>query len=207
MRKRPETTPLVSAWTRDRGYERAPRGQTAMSDAGQETDPHMTRPDESGVESDNGSRGRIQSAAVRTRIASQRHVSLAVPFRAAERNRRVASSVLAGGVASRLFLWLLPFSFLVGGVLGLGDEEDIEEAVAGGGLCREAVVAANGTSLAPRRRTRGGSSCSACGSSCGRDIRERRRCAHSRTRLGRGASEGQAPSRARSSSAQRTSRS
>ena len=71
----------------------------------------MTRPDESGVESDNGSRGRIQSAAVRTRIASQRHVSLAVPFRAAERNRRVASSVLAGGVACRLFLWLLPFSF------------------------------------------------------------------------------------------------
>jgi hypothetical protein len=45
-----------------------------MSDAGQETDPHMTRPDESGVESDNGLRGHIQSAAVQTRGASRRHV-------------------------------------------------------------------------------------------------------------------------------------
>jgi uncharacterized BrkB/YihY/UPF0761 family membrane protein len=114
-----------------------------MSDAGQETDPHMTRPDESGVESDNGLRGHIQSAAVRTRTASRRHISLAVPFRAAERNGRVASSVLAGGVAYRLFLWLLPFSFLVGGVLGLGNSEDIQETVAGGGL-PEAVVAAIG---------------------------------------------------------------
>ena len=119
-----------------------------MSDAGQETDPHMTRPDESGVESDNGSRGRIQSAAVRTRIASQRHVSLAVPFRAAERNRRVASSVLAGGVAYRLFLWLLPFSFLVGGVLGLGDERTSRRRSPAAAL-PEAVVAASGTS--PRR--------------------------------------------------------
>ena len=51
-----------------------------------------------------------------------------------ERNRGVAASVLAGGVAYRLFLWLLPFGLIVGGVLGLGDAESLEEAVASGGL-------------------------------------------------------------------------
>jgi len=54
-------------------------------------------------------------------------VSVAVPFRAFERNRSLAASVLAGGVAYRLFLWvslelphgtaswkaLLPGAFLV----------------------------------------------------------------------------------------------
>jgi len=55
--------------------------------------------------------------------ASHRHVSVAVPFRAAERNRRVAASVLAGGAAYRLFLWLLPFTMILGGALGLGNAD------------------------------------------------------------------------------------
>jgi membrane protein len=62
------------------------------------------------------------------------HVALAVPLRAAERNRRVAASVLAGGFAYRLFLWLLPFGLIVGGALGLSDADSTEEAVDGGGL-------------------------------------------------------------------------
>ena len=61
-------------------------------------------------------------------------MSLAVPFRAAERNRRVAASVLAGGIAYRLFLWLLPFGLIVGGALGLLDADSTEEALASGGL-------------------------------------------------------------------------
>ena len=70
----------------------------------------------------------------RARDAGERHVSVAVPFRAFDRNRGVAASVLAGGVAYRLFLWLLPFGLVVGGALGLGNADSTEEAVANGGL-------------------------------------------------------------------------
>ena len=70
----------------------------------------------------------------RARSASERHVALAVPLRAAERNRRVAASVLAGGLAYRLFLWLLPFGLIVGGGLGLLEADSTERAVATGGL-------------------------------------------------------------------------
>ncbi len=63
-----------------------------------------------------------------------RHVAIAVPIRAVERNRRVAASVLAGGFAYRIFLWLLPFGLILGGALGLADAKSTEEAVEGGGL-------------------------------------------------------------------------
>ena len=65
---------------------------------------------------------------------SDLHVALAVPIRAVERNRRVAASVLAGGFAYRIFLWLLPFGLVLGGGLGLANARDTEEAVEGGGL-------------------------------------------------------------------------
>ena len=83
---------------------------------------------------DDRARVRLTAAVASARSASTRHVSLAVPFRAAERNRRVAASVLAGGIAYRLFLWLLPFGLIVGGALGLMDADSTEEAVASGGL-------------------------------------------------------------------------
>ena len=66
--------------------------------------------------------------------ASERHVSVAVPFRTVERNRAVAATVLAGGIAYRLFFWLLPFGLVVGGALGLGDAESIEDALTSGGV-------------------------------------------------------------------------
>jgi uncharacterized BrkB/YihY/UPF0761 family membrane protein len=65
---------------------------------------------------------------------SERHVALAVPLRAVERNRRVAATVLAGGFAYRIFLWLLPFGLVLGGALGFADADSTEEAVEGGGL-------------------------------------------------------------------------
>ena len=80
------------------------------------------------------SRAKLGLATARARQAGDRHVSVAVPFRAAERNRRVAASVLAGGAAYRIFLWLLPFGLIVGGALGLGDADDIEDALSQGGV-------------------------------------------------------------------------
>ena len=79
-------------------------------------------------------RARVTTAVGGARSAAERHVSLAVPLRAAERNRRVAASVLAGGLAYRLFLWLLPFGLIVGGALGLMNAHSVKDAVATGGL-------------------------------------------------------------------------
>ena len=79
-------------------------------------------------------RERFAADAERARLAGEHHVSIAVPFRAAERNRSIAASVLAGGLAYRLFLWLLPFGLVVGGALGLGDADGSESAAATGGL-------------------------------------------------------------------------
>jgi uncharacterized BrkB/YihY/UPF0761 family membrane protein len=84
---------------------------------------------------------RVGAGTATARSAGERHVSVAVPFRAVERNRSVAASVLAGGIAYRLFLWLLPFGLIVGGVLGLGDANGIEDAVATGGLPQAFVTA------------------------------------------------------------------
>ena len=79
-------------------------------------------------------RAKIGAAMESAKGASERHVALAVPIRAVERNRRVAASVLAGGLAYRLFLWLLPFGLIVGGALGLSNASDTEDAVEGGGV-------------------------------------------------------------------------
>ena len=79
-------------------------------------------------------RSTITAAKASTKGATERHVALAVPVRAAERNRRVAATVLAGGLAYRLFLWLLPFGLIVGGALGLSNADSTEKAVEGGGL-------------------------------------------------------------------------
>ena len=78
-------------------------------------------------------RGRAYAAVAAT-ARRARLVSLAVPFRAMERNRRVAASVLAGGIAYRIFLWLLPFGLILGGALGLMDADSVEDAVAAGGV-------------------------------------------------------------------------
>jgi uncharacterized BrkB/YihY/UPF0761 family membrane protein len=79
-------------------------------------------------------RGAAVSVTAKARRAGEQHVSIAVPFRAVDQNRRVAASVLAGGMAYRLFLWLLPFGLVVGGALGLGDAAGIEEAISNGGI-------------------------------------------------------------------------
>ncbi len=77
---------------------------------------------------------RLTAAAASAKSAGERHVAVAVPIRAVERNKRVAASVLAGGFAYRLFLWLLPFGLVVGGGLGLSNANSTEDAVEGGGV-------------------------------------------------------------------------
>ena len=79
-------------------------------------------------------RTKLTAAMASAKSASEEHVALAVPLRAAERNRRVAASVLAGGLAYRLFLWLLPFGLLVGGALGFLNASSTQKAVSKGGL-------------------------------------------------------------------------
>ena len=94
----------------------------------------MDRDEAPDTGADDRARASFTAAVASARSASTRHVSLAVPFRAAERNRRVAASVLAGGIAYRLFLWLLPLGLILGGALGLMDADSTEEAIATGGL-------------------------------------------------------------------------
>jgi uncharacterized BrkB/YihY/UPF0761 family membrane protein len=79
-------------------------------------------------------REKLTAAKASAKSASEKHVALAVPLRAAERNRRVAASVLAGGLAYRVFLWLLPFGLLVGGALGFLNAGSTEKAVSKGGI-------------------------------------------------------------------------
>jgi uncharacterized BrkB/YihY/UPF0761 family membrane protein len=79
-------------------------------------------------------RRKMASGAEKVRQASERHASVAIPFRAMERNTGVAANVLACGMAYRFFLWLLPFGLIVGGVLGLGDAQGEQDAVSSGGL-------------------------------------------------------------------------
>ena len=66
--------------------------------------------------------------------ARQKYTSVDVGFRSAERQRRIAAMVLAGGIAYRLFFWLLAVSVLFGGVLGFFDPDSVETTLEGQGV-------------------------------------------------------------------------
>ncbi len=51
-----------------------------------------------------------------------------VGFRVADRDRRIAAAVLAGGVAYRFFFWLLALALVLGGALGFTDPDGVEDA-------------------------------------------------------------------------------
>ena len=105
-----------------------------MSDLDDRRDEPAESRDASGASRSERARAKLDAAKEGAKGASERHVALAVPIRAAERDRRVAGSVLAGGVAYKLFLWLLPFGLIVGGALGLSNAKSTEDAVEGGGV-------------------------------------------------------------------------
>jgi uncharacterized BrkB/YihY/UPF0761 family membrane protein len=69
---------------------------------------------------------RVEGRAERAR---SRHASVDVGFRTAERQRRVAAMVLAGGIAYRIFFWVLALSVVVGGVLGFFDPNDVQSTL------------------------------------------------------------------------------
>lgn len=57
------------------------------------------------------------------------HRSVDAGFLAADRNKRVAAGVLAGGVAYRFFFWMLAVSLLGNGAQGFIDAQDIQEVL------------------------------------------------------------------------------
>lgn len=73
---------------------------------------------------------RLQAAARRASAwsvaARETHQSVDVGFRLADRDKRVAAGVLAGGVAYRLFFWLIALSVLVTGAFGFARGEWLE---------------------------------------------------------------------------------
>ena len=83
-------------------------------------------------------KSRLQSARAaaervpaRLTAARSRHSSVDASFELVERDRRLAASVLAGGIAFRLFFWLLPLALILGGVLGFtssGAAEDLADS-------------------------------------------------------------------------------
>ena len=65
----------------------------------------------------------------RATSARESHASVDVGFRTAERQRRVAAMVLAGGIAYRIFFWLLAVSVVVSGVLGFFDPDAVQSTL------------------------------------------------------------------------------
>src|SRR5215218_7019697 len=79
---------------------------------------------------------RATAAGLPARLEAARgnHPSVSATFGVVERDRRVAASVLAGGISFRLFFWLLPFALILAGALGFSSAEDADETVKHVGL-------------------------------------------------------------------------
>ena len=97
-------------------------------------------PDEQPTSGEQGEPGRIKRAVAWSKATAKKvgdravsarasHASVDVGFRTAERQRRVAAMVLAGGMAYRIFFWLLAVSVVVGGVLGFFDPDAVQSTL------------------------------------------------------------------------------
>ena len=114
--------------------------------------PEPTAPDDparAGAAARLAGRGREAGRAVAGRLDElrARFESVDVVFDAVERDRRLAGSVLAGGLAYRLFFCLIPYALVVVGLLGFfsaADPQDLERNARSFGLSTAAtsVVAA-----------------------------------------------------------------
>lgn len=87
------------------------------------------------------SRERTRRATQWSLAARSTHPSVDVGFRLADRDKRVAAGVLAGGVAYRLFFWIISVSVLSTGGLGVMQREWVEETLRQAGLTPAAVEA------------------------------------------------------------------
>src|SRR5829696_4301224 len=95
-----------------------------------------------------GGKSRFQSARAaaekvpaRLSAARSRHASVDASFELVDRDRRLAASVLAGGIAFRLFFWLLPVALILGGVLGFTSQGRAEALIDSFGLTASAAEA------------------------------------------------------------------
>ena len=75
------------------------------------------------------SKQKAASATAWTLGARETHRTVDAGFRAADRDKRVAAGVLAGGVAYRFFFWILAASLLANGAIGFIDGQQIQEAL------------------------------------------------------------------------------
>lgn len=67
-------------------------------------------------------RQRVELVAARAQAERRRHSSVAVAFEVAERDAEVGGAIVAGALAYRLFIWLLPLALVL--VAGLGIAAD-----------------------------------------------------------------------------------
>jgi membrane protein len=82
-------------------------------------------------------------ASERAGRARQSYATVDAGFRSGERQRRVAAMVLAGGIAYRIFFWILAISVLFSGVLGFFDPEEVRTTLVdhgGGAWIADAVA-------------------------------------------------------------------
>jgi uncharacterized BrkB/YihY/UPF0761 family membrane protein len=86
---------------------------------------------------------RASARAVPARVAAARtrHTSVDASFDLYERDRRLAASVLAGGIAFRFFFWLLPLALIIGGVLGFSSSGSADTLAGDVGLTGAAADA------------------------------------------------------------------
>ena len=75
------------------------------------------------------SKAKAQGASAWAVSARETHASVDVGYRFAERDKRVAAGVLAGGIAYRFFFWFLSVALVLIGALGLGDSARVESAL------------------------------------------------------------------------------
>ena len=94
-----------------------------------------------------------REAQARLAVARGQHTSVEASFQLVERDRRLAASVLAGGIAFRLFFWGLPLALVLGGVLGFTSSESAEDVASEAGLAGAAADAV-GDSVADASRGR-----------------------------------------------------
>jgi uncharacterized BrkB/YihY/UPF0761 family membrane protein len=66
--------------------------------------------------------------------ARGRHATVDVGFRVADRDKHVAAMVLGGGLAYRIFFWLLALAVVAGGILGFFSPQTVQEAAVDQGL-------------------------------------------------------------------------
>ena len=93
-------------------------------------------------------RSRAEQLAARAQVERRRHASVDATFDMVDRDADVAGGIIAGALAYRLFIWLLPFALVVVAGLGIAADsasqspEDTAEAIGLEGLITKSIAGA-----------------------------------------------------------------